>query len=1161
MVDNNIDLVLCQDPYIVNGSALMDGCNWPAYYSNSFNSAIFITNTDYVTISNVAFDNSVAISLNVSDNILYIVSQYSSPSSDIDAHFTDLNNHFMNYDNVLIAGDFNVPLLEFGYSRQTDRSEIFLEHLISKNIKIINDPDAPHTFVHGALKGRPDLTLAGVDICENIVSWYVDDRTFSFSDHKYIRFNLNYSPIQKKNIRYKTKNKDFKKFNTEARNKEKNLLEKLLKINNTEELDKHVADLMKYITELADNNFRKGHMSYKPTFKWYTDSLKAERNRVAASYKRSIRNPENEEYRQTYITYRNIYKKKVRKAKRDSWTKYCSRTEEAYGSLFKYISGKMTKPTDFIFTRLNESENFDSYNEVARSLMRAHFDVENVPGNLHNFNSMTQVENYDKVEEVTSREINFAIRMQDNNKAPGDDKLDALIIKNFCRSCNNYVKKLFTRCFKFGHFPSTWKKGTVIFFKKRNKDGLSARSYRPITLLSIFGKLLERIIKIRIMPQLEKLGFLDHAQYGFREKKSTVTAMLALKNLIRNNLNMYKYVALTSIDIQAAFDAVAWRVLARIIDTLPIPRYLKNILKNYISERRVGFSYTFGVVWNVLYKGCPQGSCLGPLLWLIVADYLIKKFKMSYDEIISYADDFVVLAFADTREQLENSMNERVNLFADICEELELSISREKCVSMLFGRYLLERRHPIFKIRNTKIPVKDVIDYLGFRIDSKLNWIDHFENKREKIRSFTSTMKKTSKRDTGLPTIYKKIWYNTVIEKQITYGSEVWFPKLHSHAERKLRSCQRLGLLSILSTYKTVSTEALCVITGIVPIMTKLKYETLKYNVINNNGHIEIEGKKIDSENIMKDLGTLDFPDYNKVNNLFFTEKEDSYYIKNRSLIAYTDGSKMNDGVGAAYTIKRGNSTIHELKITMNRLNSVYQAELTAIKSVIRWFATYQESSIIIYTDSKSSYLVLQRTFPSNMIIKEIFQLLINNTNKKITIGWIKAHAGNPGNERADELAKLAISENNSDTTEEVPFPISIVKRFCKLKEIEEWQDIWNNSPDGRDTYNIIKKVSTDFTCKNQVVQYFITAHGSFPIFLKKIGKRQNNLCECGKVGDIVHYLFGRCPLSPHYFNFDNSRSIRHNLRRVLFDNSNYRKICDIYNVLNRHYSFIRYQF
>lgn len=114
VISNNINIVACQDPYIVDGVAQGIPSDWPSFYSFNNNAIIFITNKDYVVIRNLVLSNSVTISLNVFNNVIYICSQYSPPSGNIDKDFADLGNHFSHFDDVLIAGDLNVPLLQFG---------------------------------------------------------------------------------------------------------------------------------------------------------------------------------------------------------------------------------------------------------------------------------------------------------------------------------------------------------------------------------------------------------------------------------------------------------------------------------------------------------------------------------------------------------------------------------------------------------------------------------------------------------------------------------------------------------------------------------------------------------------------------------------------------------------------------------------------------------------------------------------------------------------------------------------------------------------------------------------------------------------------------------------------------------------------------------------
>lgn len=89
----------------------------------------------------------------------------------------------------------------------------------------------------------------------------------------------------------------------------------------------------------------------------------------------------------------------------------------------------------------------------------------------------------------------------------------------------------------------------------------------------------------------------------------------------------YKYCALVSFDIQGTFDVINWKVLAETVNTLPIGQYLKSLLKNYITDRTLSFKFVTGIEWFRLSRGLPQGSCIGPLLWLIVADRILKIYK------------------------------------------------------------------------------------------------------------------------------------------------------------------------------------------------------------------------------------------------------------------------------------------------------------------------------------------------------------------------------------------------------------------------------------------------------------------------------------------------------------------------------------------------------
>lgn len=259
--------------------------------------------------------------------------------------------------------------------------------------------------------------------------------------------------------------------------------------------------------------------------------------------------------------------------------------------------------TDLIFTVLENSEPFDSYDGVAEDFMIEHFGIDKIPRNVFNFVSSDNMDIDDIFISVTHKEIKYALDQQSSNKAPGPDVLNAIIIKNLFKYFPELLKAIFSKCLSLGHFPTIWKRGYIIFFRKRNKDPASPRAYKPITLLSIFGKVLERIIKLRLMVPLETGNYFDEDQYGFCESQSTIDAMKKLKQITKTLLGRRKYCVMTSLDRQGAFDNVSWHMISEIIESLPLPKYIKNVLKNYISNRSAGFRFIGGVKWYSPFPG------------------------------------------------------------------------------------------------------------------------------------------------------------------------------------------------------------------------------------------------------------------------------------------------------------------------------------------------------------------------------------------------------------------------------------------------------------------------------------------------------------------------------------------------------------------------------
>ncbi|GBL94478.1 hypothetical protein AVEN_6186-1 [Araneus ventricosus] len=121
-----------------------------------------------------------------------------------------------------------------------------------------------------------------------------------------------------------------------------------------------------------------------------------------------------------------------------------------------------------------------------------------------------------------------------------------------------------------------------------------------------------------------------------------------------------------------------------------------------------------------------------------------------------------------------------------------------------------------------------------------------------------------------------------------------------------------------------------------------------------------------------------------------------------------------------------------------------------------------------------------------------------------VSLVWVKAHAGNPGNELADHSAKIA-SSCGADMS--IPAPFSYIKRVCKEFLMNEWNSYWKNSTTGKRTEEILPSANLDLLISNKYVIYLFTNHGPFPAYLCRFKILNNPDCLCGEHGDIDHYL------------------------------------------------------
>ena len=156
---------------------------------------------------------------------------------------------------------------------------------------------------------------------------------------------------------------------------------------------------------------------------------------------------------------------------------------------------------------------------------------------------------------ITTKEIKNILKHLPNS-SPGPDTIHNRCLKNYTESLIKHMEKIFNAVIDIGHIPKEWEKANIILLLKPKKEKKNPSSYRPISLLSFIGKVLEKIIKQRLIKELDERKILPAHQAGFRPQRSTMYNIIRLERYAYDQLQKRQYAAVIFFDIKAAFDSV-----------------------------------------------------------------------------------------------------------------------------------------------------------------------------------------------------------------------------------------------------------------------------------------------------------------------------------------------------------------------------------------------------------------------------------------------------------------------------------------------------------------------------------------------------------------------------------------------------------------------------
>ena len=1145
LLDLNIDVALIQEPYAIQTSSGISMSNVPDGYNSyhnlsadhAFGAAILAKKSLGATKSEFFLEN---YSVGVNIYSFTLASFYCRPSSPEIKPFLDpiAKARPEIRKRLIVSMDANArnPLWN---SLVLDKKGRDLEDLLhSLSLNINNRPRKELVFTPNC-SSMVDITLGGDEVA--IENWRFLDLD-SLSDHPFIFFNISHidNPL-KVAPRKSSRVPKIKNLNTQ---KYVDLLAtKILKLDhlscnsNKDDLESFISSLTNVITSCATKCKYRIPCTKINKLDWWNRELWGLRHKLRTSFKTKNKKPcaSNE---LNYKKAKADYQREIRRQKRESWIQFCSKNmnKDIFGSLKRIADPASNRPS--IPDRLLVN-NIPTANksEIVAILTQNFFPKSKT------LNSEQQVL-CDSVESnlvgdfsgnvITMHELSEAVKEMNANSSPGEDGLTAELLQFSFELIKHLLLKIFNRCLALSYFPKIWKRAMICILKKSGKESYEdAKSFRPISVLCILGKIYELIIHKRLRWYSQANQWISSAQHGFMEGKSTETAAHDLVYNIEASFNKKSFTAVAFLDITSAFDS-AWPT--SILDSLlkkDCPVYLVKIIKSFLSDR-VGLLNDNGKVYSCdIEIGCPQGSVLSPFLWIVLIDNILRLNFPFNHKIIAYADDITIA----TSDKVPSVAVDRLQVVVDaiICKlkEILLNINPLKSVLMVFTKTRKPLPSLSITINDYKILPSNSNVFLGLEFDSKLNWRKHIENKCLTTKKLMHSVGRYLRLTWGLDTNTLKTFYSSTIIPTLLYGCSTWVVALKSKRIRSmLLSTQRIFLRYITRSFKSVSTQALQVLSDTLPIDLKIYEISCNRRFMFSNLNFSLSAKKsidwiysqvhidapIDQETR---FFSPTHPPWSICTNLSFSKLSQNtlppFPVDPNTLCIFTDGAKSGHNVGCSAVCSSSENNLEVVQKKLSPNTSAYQAECTALHLALTYAKDHDSTftNVNIYSDCLSALSASTNSVKVNSQAKLNRELLLDS-NQNISLFWIPSHSGIDGNELADIAAKEAAHLNNEPTTitgQEKKSFVSSVKKLLR----QHWDVQWQSAESSKQVKEFFPSLEDANILRSGFLHHevtqVITGHSLLNYHLNKIGLKNSPACACGAASEtVVHFIF-ECPL------------------------------------------------
>ena len=744
----------------------------------------------------------------------------------------------------IVAGDFNAhhPLWD-PRARPNIAGEEFLVWTAEHGLQCYNDPNQPtrvETSSRG-VKSSPDITTARNLALQN---WKVIPNRES--DHEIIRYACipGTPAVRPKRRFYSYVNVDWEQF--------------------AQDIEDEVtptttyAKFVRAIEKSRGKHIKKvSHPDYTPIWTEEMKNAKEAWNAAEKEFAEALSSEADEETRKNLhslrMENRGKYEETLRVARKEAIEKRQEEFAKGDATVWRFIRNCGGKPQQATGATLyHNGKRLTTEKDKAKAFIEKFSTVSKRQPGSRKPNKVRVKKDY---RPVTQAEFDTALNDLKDGKAPGPDEITAEMLKHLGPKARLRLRELISTTLQLGTIPKQWRIGEIVPLWKTSKPAKAVDSYRPVTLTSHISKLAERVIARRIMFQIHDK--LHPMQYGFRKGRSTVDAICNLLERVteafestekHRNSTGEKWIALKQraisicVDFTSAFDTIDHEEAINGLVRLGVGSHELRWVRNFLSGRqgRVRYNDTTSK-WKKFESGVPQGTVLGPLLFIVAMDSLLVELaKEPGIHQVAFADDLTITTSGVLLKEMILTLQKGMDIVRQWTTRSKMRVNIGKTQGIYFS---LDRdkddpdeftRDPLYYkdeqgVDRVILIQKRAADgsphpkLLGCRTDRQANFNDHSDEARAKGSAARAQVAYIASPHVGATRDTMKCFMDAYAMKKMDYAAEIFYSLLGDDRRSRFDSAHRAMLRIALGAAPNADSIGVLIEAGEIPLELEMR--------------------------------------------------------------------------------------------------------------------------------------------------------------------------------------------------------------------------------------------------------------------------------------------------------------------------------------------------